>query len=149
MKFMFGLQHPLTCKPWTTLSNPCNKVRGKYICKEVFLCLPSCVISSCVCYHCVGMYPVYICIFLHESEDDYSTVIYSAILPPLFHTRELPAVCITMSLPSLFKKYIEIKGILTKTEINNKFNYFFPIMVGTLLNTFLISYITYVMIQRK
>ena len=35
MKFMFGLQHPLTCKPWTTLSNPCNKVRGKYICKEV------------------------------------------------------------------------------------------------------------------
>ena len=30
-------QHPLTCKPWTTLSNPCNKVRGKYDCKEVFL----------------------------------------------------------------------------------------------------------------
>ena len=30
-------QHPLTCKPWTPLSNPCNKVRGKYICKEVFL----------------------------------------------------------------------------------------------------------------
>ena len=25
-----------------TLSNPCNKVRGKYICKEVFLCIPSC-----------------------------------------------------------------------------------------------------------
>ena len=43
MKFMFGLQHPLTCKPWTTLSKPCNKVRGKYICKVVFLCLPSCV----------------------------------------------------------------------------------------------------------
>ena len=43
MKFMFGLQHPLTCKPWTTLSNPCNKVRGKYICKEVFLRLSACV----------------------------------------------------------------------------------------------------------
>ena len=43
MKFMFGLQHPLTCNPWTTLLNPCNKVRGEYICKEVFLCLPSCV----------------------------------------------------------------------------------------------------------
>ena len=29
--------------PWTTLSNPCNKVRGIYFVKEVFLCLPSCV----------------------------------------------------------------------------------------------------------
>ena len=40
---MFDLQLPLTCIPWTTLSNPCNKVRGKYMCKEVFLRLPSCV----------------------------------------------------------------------------------------------------------
>ena len=48
MKFMFGLQHPLTCISWTTLSNPCNKVRGKYVVKEVFLCLPSCVVYSCV-----------------------------------------------------------------------------------------------------
>ena len=37
MKFMFGLQHPLTCKPWTTLSNPCNKERVKYVVKEVLL----------------------------------------------------------------------------------------------------------------
>ena len=43
MKFMFGLHHPLTCNPWTTLSNPCNKVRGKYNSKEVFLRLPSCI----------------------------------------------------------------------------------------------------------
>ena len=57
MKFMFGLQHPLTCKPWTTLSNPCNKVRGKYICKEVFLCLPSCIfITSCVCFIIVSLW---------------------------------------------------------------------------------------------
>ena len=28
-------------------------------------------ITACVCYHCVGMYPAYICIFLHESEDVY------------------------------------------------------------------------------
>ena len=35
-------------KPWTTFSNPCNKVRGKYVVKEVFLRLPSCVVSSCV-----------------------------------------------------------------------------------------------------
>ena len=34
--------------PWTTLSNPCNKVRGKYNWKEVFLRLPSCVLPSCV-----------------------------------------------------------------------------------------------------
>ena len=37
MKFMFGLQHPLTCKPWITLSNPFNKVRGEYFSKEGFL----------------------------------------------------------------------------------------------------------------
>ena len=36
-------QHPLTCNPSTTLSNPCNKVRGEYFSKEVFLCFPSCV----------------------------------------------------------------------------------------------------------
>ena len=30
------------------LSNPCNKKRGEYFCKEVFWCLPSCVVSSCV-----------------------------------------------------------------------------------------------------
>ena len=41
LQFMFGLQLPLTCNPWTILSNPCNKVRGKYICKEVFVRLPS------------------------------------------------------------------------------------------------------------
>ena len=34
---MFDLHLPLTVKPHTTFSNPCNKVRGKYICKEVFL----------------------------------------------------------------------------------------------------------------
>ena len=72
MKFMFSLQHPLTCNPSTTLSNPCNKVRGEYFSKEVFLRpsfqlpffvrLYSCVCRlSCVCYHCVGMYAVYIC----------------------------------------------------------------------------------------
>ena len=48
MKFMFGLQHPLTCKPWTNFSNPCNKVRGKYVVKEVFLRFPSCVVCSCI-----------------------------------------------------------------------------------------------------
>ena len=42
--------------PWTTLSNPCNKVRGEYFSKEVFL-RPWCVV-----YHCVSIYPVYICI---------------------------------------------------------------------------------------
>ena len=31
-------------KPWTTLSNPCNKVRGEYFSKEVFLRLPSCIL---------------------------------------------------------------------------------------------------------
>ena len=39
MKFMFGLQHPLTCKPSTTLPNPCNKVREV----NIFLKKSSCV----------------------------------------------------------------------------------------------------------
>ena len=34
---MFGLQLPLTCNPWTTLSNLTNKVREKYFVEEVFL----------------------------------------------------------------------------------------------------------------
>ena len=37
LQFLFGLQLPLTRKPWITFSNPCNKVRGTYIYKEVFL----------------------------------------------------------------------------------------------------------------
>ena len=58
---MFDLQLPLTCNPWTTLSNPCNKVRGKILLKK----------SSCVFlpassflrrYHCVVVnYSTYIC----------------------------------------------------------------------------------------
>ena len=84
---MFSLQLPLTCKPWTTLSNLTNKVRGKYFYKEVFLRLSlSLRLSACVVYHCVvcqlrasvihcvSMYPVYICIFLHESDDNVTGV---------------------------------------------------------------------------
>ena len=37
LQFLFGLQLPLTRKPWITFSNPCNKVRGTYFVKEVFL----------------------------------------------------------------------------------------------------------------
>ena len=57
-----------------TLEQPFRTLAIKWevnICKEVFLRLPSCVFImrlyscvcrlSCVCYHCVGMYPVYIC----------------------------------------------------------------------------------------
>ena len=53
LQFMFDLQLPLTCKPWTTLSNPCNKVRGKILLKKF----------SCDLIYCVSMYPVYICIW--------------------------------------------------------------------------------------
>ena len=33
---MFGLQLPLTIKPWITFSNPYSKVRGTHFVKEVF-----------------------------------------------------------------------------------------------------------------
>ena len=76
---MFGLQLPLTRKPHTTFSNPCNKVRGKILLRE-----SSCVVYSCVNHypcvwliHCVGMYPAYICIFLHEHVYDNITRVNS------------------------------------------------------------------------
>ena len=37
--------------------------------------LPSCVVYYCVLIYCVSMYPAYICIFLHESEDGNTTYI--------------------------------------------------------------------------
>ena len=48
MKFMFSLQHPLTCKLWVTLFKPCNKVRGKILLKKSSCVLHACVLSSCV-----------------------------------------------------------------------------------------------------
>ena len=68
LQFLFGLQLPLTRKPWTTFSNHCNKVRGKYFSKK-----SSCVFIIASVVHCVGMYPAYICIFRHESVDDNTT----------------------------------------------------------------------------
>ena len=46
------------------LSNPCNKVRGKYICKEVFLRLPSCFFSSCVCLCHWELFYIYMCTYV-------------------------------------------------------------------------------------
>ena len=43
---MFALQLPLTVKPHTTFSNPCNKVRGKYFIKKssyVFIIASVCI----------------------------------------------------------------------------------------------------------
>ena len=86
---------------WTTLSNPCNKVRGKYICKEVScIFLTACVVYYCVCYHCVGMYPVYICIFLHESADDYTTP--SPLLPGVVAPDKGPIYGLNRTKPCFF-----------------------------------------------
>ena len=46
---MFGLKLPLTRKPWVTLSNVTNKVRGTYVYKEVFLSLYYCVFMMLNC----------------------------------------------------------------------------------------------------
>ena len=75
MTFMFGLQHPLTCKPWTTLSNPCNKVWGKYVVKEVFLRPLFMCLSFIMRLLSLRRYvsSIYICIFRHESADEYTT----------------------------------------------------------------------------
>ena len=62
LQFMFGLQLPLTVKPNTTFSNPCNKVRDKYFVKEVFLRASVFIIVS-VCILHEHIY-VYISIFI-------------------------------------------------------------------------------------
>ena len=48
-------------------------MRGKYFYKEVFLRASLSLRASVI--HCVSMYPVYICIFLHESADDNITIV--------------------------------------------------------------------------
>ena len=58
---MFDLQLPLTCNPWTTLSNPCNKVRGKILLKKfscIFVLLAS--LSLCRC----ELFYIYMCMYV-------------------------------------------------------------------------------------
>ena len=64
-----SLSHATLEQPFRT---PTNKVRGKILLKKSsFLCLPSCVVYSCVIimlvsgYHCVGMHPAYIYIYIY------------------------------------------------------------------------------------
>ena len=66
LQFMCGLQFPLTVKPHTTFSNTCNKVRGKYFVKEVFL--------RASVYHCFGMHPVYIYIYIYFCMNQQMTI---------------------------------------------------------------------------
>ena len=65
LKFLFGLQHPLIRKPWTTLSNLTNKVRGT----NILLKKSSCIfVIACVCYS-LRRYvsSIYICIFRYDT----------------------------------------------------------------------------------
>ena len=64
-------------------NNPFEPLQIKWevnmLLKKSSCVLSSCVCRlSCVCYHCVGMYPVYICVFLHESADDNATILVCA-----------------------------------------------------------------------
>ena len=52
LQFMFGLQPPLTRKPWATLLYPCNKVRGICFYKEVLLRLSVFVTASLLLCRC-------------------------------------------------------------------------------------------------
>ena len=57
---MFGLQHPLTCNPWTTLSNPCNKVKGKYVVKKSSCVFLLASLSLCRC----ELFYIYMCMYV-------------------------------------------------------------------------------------
>ena len=63
--------------PWTTLTNPCNKVRGKYVVKEVFLRPLFVRLSFIMRLLSLRRYisSIYMYI-LHGSTDDFITFIY-------------------------------------------------------------------------
>ena len=66
---MFGL----SSLSHTNLEQPFRTLAIKWE-VNIFIKKSSCVfVIACVCYHCVGMYPSYICIFLHESAYDNAT----------------------------------------------------------------------------
>ena len=44
-------------QPFNNPFEPCNKVRGKYIVKEVFLRFPSCFLSSCI-FLCASVFTI-------------------------------------------------------------------------------------------
>ena len=100
MKFMFGLQLPLTCKPWKTLSNPCNKVRGKILLKKSsFLHLCHCVflrasLSLCRC----ELFYIYMCMYvdvnLHMWLYNTNTLLYKNISLTLYSPKGWCGLCV-------------------------------------------------------
>ena len=119
MKFMFGLQHPLTCKPWTTLSNPLNNVRGKYNCKEVFLCLPSCVfimrhlflrLSACFC-----LYYYWVVMIWQMSIQQMQPFVHLSIVFSLYMALQYQS--------SIFIKFFSEKSIHNITNSDNLLNF--------------------------
>ena len=65
LQLSLSLSLSLTRKPWTTLSNPCNKVRGIYFSKEVFLRLYHCVRLLFIASVCIQHRYVYSCMNMH------------------------------------------------------------------------------------
>ena len=57
-----------------TLSKPFRTLAIKWEVNIFLRSLLASVIPACIVYHCVGMYPAYICIFLHEHVYENATV---------------------------------------------------------------------------
>ena len=72
-----GSKYYSLCSVSSSLSqeNPTQPFRTLAIKWEVYILLKkaSCVVYYCVCYQCVGMYPAYICVFLHEDMNSLSS----------------------------------------------------------------------------
>ena len=66
--------------PFETYKKRC---KVKYFIKKSSCVFLACVVCSCDFFigrlnnYCIGMYPAYICIILHESADDYITTCYN------------------------------------------------------------------------
>ena len=108
MKFMFDLQNPLTCKPSTTLSNPCNKGRGTYNCKEVFLLPFFMHLCPCVCLIIVSLW---CCRWLYNTR--FSVAVFSSdLVTSLWPTTNLLATRSTTN------AYIQLMSIEKRIKAN-------------------------------
>ena len=70
LQFMFGLQLPLTCNPWTTFRNLTNKVRGKILLKKYYcvfhycIFIPASVFVTASLSLCRELFYIYMCMYV-------------------------------------------------------------------------------------
>ena len=108
MKFMFGLQHPLTCKP---LNRPFRTLQIKWEVK-ILSKKSSCFLSSCVFLH-ASVFDIVSLLMLNDDVDDYLTLVLYRCVVVILSACICICICIwvynsriTLSLIIQFEKLI-------------------------------------------